>query len=82
MKKYKCFYCGLKHPKVECKGVFHCPNALCDGPGAAFFRSTLDSYVDHGSTHTVDEDERLKKGKAHNKKNKIKVSNISNDNFK
>jgi ribosomal protein L37AE/L43A len=53
---YTCHYCKLKHDKVEAGGLHHCPNNLCSGPGAAYFRSKLKSYVDDtdGSGHTVD----------------------------
>jgi len=49
-----CYYCNLEHEKVEGGGVWHCPNNLCRGPGAAHFRSKLDSYVTKGERHTVD----------------------------
>jgi len=72
-KSYTCFSCRLLHARVECEGIWHCPNALCTGCGGAWFRQTLDSYKECSSaTHTVDEDEWLPKGILHNKKNKIK----------
>lgn len=30
---YTCGSCGLTHPKVECGGIYHCPNPLCFGCG-------------------------------------------------
>lgn len=65
--------CGLIHPEVEASGMWYCPNALCKGVGGAWFRATLDSYVEckKTHTHTIDEDEWQKKGKAYNKKHNI-----------
>lgn len=55
---YTCYYCKLKHPKVEAAGIFHCPNKLCTGPGAAYFRRTLQSYKENSDgTHFVDNKE-------------------------
>lgn len=52
---YSCFYCGLFHKKVECGGVFYCPNPRCSGPGAAWFRQTLKSYKNVGNnSHEID----------------------------
>ncbi len=68
-----CQSCGLKHPHVECIGIWHCPNALCLGSGGAWFRSKLDSYLEYDTmTHTVDEIEWLEKGIQENIKNKIR----------
>jgi hypothetical protein len=69
----KCFYCDLIHPKIEASGIWYCPNALCEGPGGAYFRSTLDSYqeLEDEFGHTVDEDEYLTKGRAYNKEHGI-----------
>lgn len=61
---YDCFYCGLQDGKVECGGIYYCPNGLCGGPGSAWFNSTLKSYKDlsregtHGR-YTVDSQERV-----------------------
>jgi hypothetical protein len=73
IKKYTCFSCGYTHEKVECQGMFYCPNALCLGAGGAWFRATLDSYEDDPveAFHTVDEEEWLRKGREYNKENKI-----------
>ncbi len=69
----ECFSCKIKHERVEAKGIWHCPNALCNGCGAGWFRQTLDSYKElPDGYHTVDDDEWKKKGKVYNKKNKIK----------
>lgn len=70
----ECFSCGIIHPKVEAKGIWHCPNALCRGCGAAWFRNELNSFIDNkDGTHSVCEDEWKKKGKEYNKKNGIKL---------
>jgi hypothetical protein len=61
-KKYQCYYCGIHHSKVEAQGIFYCPNNLCSGPGAAYFRSTLKSYTEDGSGHYVHPTERMVKG--------------------
>lgn len=69
---YTCGSCKLYHPNVEARGIWHCPNALCRGCGGAWFRRTLDSYRElENETHTVDENEWLEKGIAHNKKTGI-----------
>lgn len=73
-KMYTCFSCGLFNERVECQGIWFCPNALCMGAGGAWFRRTLDSYQEvEYDRHTVDENEWLKKGIKLNKKNKIKI---------
>jgi hypothetical protein len=58
---------------VECKGVFHCPNDLCLGSGAAYFRSTLQSYKDLGREHTVDEGEWFWRARKNMKENKPEI---------
>ncbi len=71
-----CFSCKLKHPSVEATGIWHCPNALCRGCGAAWFRRTLDSYKDEmDGTHTVDDKEWIEKGRIYNKEKKIRRKN-------
>ena len=63
---YTCFYCHITHDQVECQGIWYCPNALCTGPGGAWFRGTLKSYMEvPNGRHTVDEKEWLKKGTAY-----------------
>lgn len=53
---YTCYYCGLFSSSVEAGGIWHCPNLLCRGPGAAWFRATLSSYRKvKNDEHTVDE---------------------------
>lgn len=59
---YICHYCGFKGGQVEAGGVLHCPNPLCYGPGNAYFRSELDSFI-------IDTDEWFEKGLAHLEKN-------------
>jgi hypothetical protein len=71
--KPTCLSCGIKHSEVEANGVWFCPNALCKGMGALWFRSTLDSFKNHHLWHTVDENERLVKGKLHNKMRGIEI---------
>jgi hypothetical protein len=67
-----CFSCGITDPRVEAIGIWHCPNALCGGCGAQWFRYTLDSYEDLGDgTHEVDEEELLLKGTAYMKKQRF-----------
>ena len=73
-KMYTCGSCGLYHKKVECSGIYHCPNALCKGCGGGWFRQRLKSYEecnDGSGCHTVDEKEWLIKGIIHNLKNSI-----------
>jgi len=73
----KCFSCEIKHPKVECIGIWYCPNALCRGVGAAWFRSTLDSYKEiDGIHHEVCKIEWLEKGRKYNIDHKIKRKNF------
>lgn len=75
-KSYTCFSCGVQHEKVECQGIYYCPNALCMGCGGGWFRQTLNSYHEvqgaPNGGHTVDYNEWLKKGTIHNKKHGIK----------
>ena len=55
-----CFYCGHISQHVECQGMWYCPNLVCNGPGAGWFRSKLPSYKETGGvngSHTVDFDE-------------------------
>jgi len=52
---YTCFYCGFKRDDVEAGGIWYCPNMLCSGPGSGGFRSTLKSYKEDKTGHTVDE---------------------------
>jgi hypothetical protein len=55
-----CYYCHLRHEKVEASGVYHCPNPLCSGPGGGYFRSKLKSYTEvENDRHTVDHEEWL-----------------------
>jgi len=57
-KIFKCFYCGLKDKRVECSGIWYCPNPHCPGPGGHWFRATLNSYtVNNDGTHSVCEEE-------------------------
>lgn len=57
-KRKICFYCKTSSKLVEASGLRYCPNLLCCGPGATWFRSKLKSYkeVDY-MTHEVDEDD-------------------------
>ncbi len=77
-KTHTCFSCGLKHYKVECQGIWHCPNALCKGSGGGWFRRTLKSYkeIDDNQKHTVDEQEWRFKGIIYNLKNGIRRYNF------
>lgn len=60
--KYKCDYCGLNHQQVEAGGIYFCPNPLCPGPGAAWARASLDSYIETEEGHEVDQIEYLWEG--------------------
>jgi hypothetical protein len=62
-----CYYCGLTHERVEARGVYHCPNVLCTGCGAATWRRWLPSYRDVSGTmsHTVDDEEMVGFGLAY-----------------
>lgn len=63
-----CSYCGLSHQKVESNGLAFCPNVLCPGPGAYFFRSQLPSYTGFpNGKYSVDKDELLKAADAFTK---------------
>lgn len=65
----KCFSCGIVHERVECDGIWHCPNALCRGVGAAWFRYKLISFIEnYDGTHSVDEDEWEEAGRKYNTK--------------
>jgi hypothetical protein len=55
---FDCYYCGLNNKKVECSGIFYCPNPSCSGPGAHWFREKLKSYKEfRDERHTVDDKE-------------------------
>jgi len=55
---YTCFYCGHYSNKVEARGLWYCPNLLCSGPGAAWFRAKLKSFKEiNFFRHTVDPEE-------------------------
>jgi predicted kinase len=43
-----CYYCGLKDPKVEAAGVWHCPNKFCSGPGAFAARAAAGYHDEEG----------------------------------
>ena len=72
MKIEKCFSCNLPSPKLEAKGIWYCPNALCSGTGAGWFRYKLDSFVDSPTSHThsIDENEWYEKGSMHEEERK------------
>lgn len=57
-----CHYCNLTHKKVEAGGIRHCPNVLCRGPGAGYWRSKLKSYKDHGQYYSVYPSEAYERG--------------------
>jgi len=61
--KKECYYCHTKNQNIEGEGVWYCSNPLCTGPGAAWFRRTLDSYTENeDGTHSVDAAELQEKG--------------------
>jgi len=55
---FTCHYCGLHDENVECGGIYYCPNPLCLGPGAAYFRSKMKSYEEsENGKHSVNPSE-------------------------
>jgi len=61
-----CIACELSHPEVDSKGFWYCPNPLCPGVGAAWFRYMLDSYGSDGDgQHNIDLKEWVEKGLEH-----------------
>lgn len=56
-----CISCGLDDERVECGGIYHCPNPVCTVTGAVWARRPLKSYRDNDreNTHSVDVDELL-----------------------
>jgi hypothetical protein len=67
-----CASCGTTDPSVEANGIWHCPNALCRGVGAHWFRRRLKSYKDNvDSTHSVNEDELQREGKRYMRKKRF-----------
>lgn len=43
MSRKICFACGLEDESVEAGGLYHCPNPLCTGCGATYWkRENLD----------------------------------------
>lgn len=72
MKKSECFYCKIDHERVEAEGIYYCPNPLCRGPGAAWFRRTLESYHEIlDGRHTVDEKELKEKASKYLEENPL-----------
>lgn len=72
MRKETCGACGLTHRKVEAQGIWYCPNAVCKGAGATWFRCSLKSYKDNrDGTHSVDKKELKWKGLLKNLRNRI-----------
>ena len=57
-----CGYCGFTSSKVEAGGIHYCPNPLCTGPGAEWFRCKLGSFILLHDTHEVNVDEWFTKG--------------------
>lgn len=51
---YTCIGCGLTHRRVECKGIYYCPNVMCTASGNYNFRSTIPSTVETKRGHEVD----------------------------
>lgn len=73
-KSHICFSCGYIDERVEAQGIWYCPNALCMGCGGGWFRQTLESYKETGGengSHTIDEEEWLKKGREYNTQKNI-----------
>lgn len=57
-KPERCEYCDLLDREVEAGGIYHCPNPLCFGCGAWWFRVLTAGYANVDShRHTVDVDE-------------------------
>jgi hypothetical protein len=54
---HTCFSCGFWGERVECYGIYCCPNPMCGGCGASWIARDLKSVVDLGSSFSVDEDE-------------------------
>lgn len=66
MEPETCRGCGLTHKRVECAGIYHCPNPACMSSGAAIHRMKLTSYQQNASgTHTVDPQEVIDTARAH-----------------
>lgn len=59
---YTCYYCGYFDKRVEASGIWHCPNPVCQGPGADWFRRKLDSYEDLGGKCSINVNELLEIG--------------------
>jgi len=38
---WTCSACGITDSRVECSGIYHCPNPLCSMCGAGFARSSF-----------------------------------------
>ncbi len=65
IKKEVCHYCNFRSENVEASGILYCPNAMCTGPGGAWFRHKLKSFKEVGDRHTVSEIERNIKGRRY-----------------
>lgn len=55
-----CMYCSLVDWQVDAGGIYNCPNPLCFGCGAAWFRGhTAGFAVLPNGRHTVDTEEMI-----------------------
>lgn len=51
----RCSFCGYESEDVECAGIYYCPNPICQGCGAAWFRQNMKSFTELPSgKHTID----------------------------
>jgi hypothetical protein len=62
---YRCRWCDVKDPEVECAGMYECPIPICPSWGAAYHRFKMKTYkrLSNGK-HTVDPEEMIEIGEA------------------
>lgn len=57
-----CRSCGLQHKNVEARGIWHCPNWLCNSSGAYCWKRRLKSYKENeDGTFSIDWKEAIEK---------------------
>ena len=62
-KVYTCIGCGLNDEKVECAGIYHCPNPFCSACGSTYWKAeNLNVLKDKDGYTLLNTDGWLEKG--------------------
>jgi hypothetical protein len=60
---YKCISCGIVDEKVECGGIYHCPNPFCTASGSTYWKTkNLNVKEDSSGITLLNYDGWLEKG--------------------